>query len=177
MGHHQGRNAAPLDRVEGELAHVGAQCRVEPGERLIQKQCAGVGQDAAHQRRARPLPARQGGRIAVMEAGEVRAFQRLGDGSAPGGISPDRSRKAEGEVVAHGEVRKQDRVLKHHPDPTRLGRKAADIGTVQPHRSRHREAARKMPADRVEQGRFADARRPHDRRDLSRRDGELDRRE
>ena len=71
-----------------------AQLRVELVERLVEQQRLRLGQQRAHQRDARALPARQRGRVAVGKAAEVGFGERLLDAPRCAPIAPARAARS-----------------------------------------------------------------------------------
>ena len=153
MADKQRRNLSVTDPVADKHAKALPQCRVKCRKRLVHQQNLWLGEQCAHQRRPRRLPARERCRVAVGKSGQIGRLQRrLNPRHA---VTPVAGGKPEGKIVADRHMRKQKRVLKHQPDTALFGRKAGDIHPVEADAPRPLNGIIHRPADHCKQGRFS----------------------
>ena len=159
------------DRALQLAARLLAQRRVQVRQRLVEQQHARVGRERAGQRHALLLAAGDRGHAAVLEAGEARERQHLGDARPRGARAAPPAAEAEGDVLAHGHVRKERVVLEHHAEAPPLRGQRGDVLALDedPARVRGLEAG-----DQAQHGRLAAAGGPEQRDDLALRGGEGD---
>ncbi|MNC34859.1 hypothetical protein D3C75_833160 [compost metagenome] len=112
VGDQDGAGAARFEYLADLLAEAAAQFDVEVGERLIEQQQARFGGQCAGQGDALLLAAGQLVRVALAQRPQLDQLEHLfGDALALGMLAD-----AEGDVLGHGQVRKQRVVLEHHAD-------------------------------------------------------------
>ena len=152
------RNSAVTDLVTNEAAKIPAQVRIKRGKRLIHQQGVRFCQQRSHQGNPRRLPTRQCGRVPIRESGKPGHIKRCPDAVLP--IVPMPRRKAEGKIVAHRHMGKQQGILEHQPDAPVLGRPATYIGAIQRHLPGPAECRERRAADDAEKCGFPAATRP-----------------
>jgi hypothetical protein len=118
--HHQRRDAAGLEHVEGVVAHLVAEAGVEGGEGLVQKERLRAGRQGAGQRHPLLLPA--GEHVGVSAGVGFEADAGEGFGHLPAALAARHAAEAEGDVLRHRQVREQGVVLEHETDPALFGR-------------------------------------------------------
>jgi hypothetical protein len=79
----------------------------------------------------------------------------------------DANGQPEGEIIPDRQMRKQKRVLKQNSHTPPFRRQRQKVGPIKAHTAANVEPMRQMTADRVQKGRFADARRTHQCRNRS----------
>jgi hypothetical protein len=109
----EGDAGAPLQHLELG-AHALAQLGVEIGQGLVEQQDLGLDHEAARQRHALLLAARQLVGIALLEPGEIDQRERLFDLAPRLGARDLAHLEAEDDVFEHGLVRPYRVVLEHH---------------------------------------------------------------
>jgi len=150
-----------------------AQVDVEAGERLVEQQQARRRRQRACQRHALLLAAREFVRSARRGARQPDEFEHALHAPAPFGAR--QAGQAEGDVVAHVQVRKQRVVLEHHADAPQLGRAVRAAGRPREHLVLDRDTPgrdRLEPRDGAQQRSLAAARRTDQRADLAARKAE-----
>ena len=170
MGHIDTGDSKPFMQVLDLELHVFAQLLVQGAQGFVHQHQLGVEDQGAGQRNPLLLAARQLRGAAVDELAHLHHVQCAGDtGFAVGlGHSPDFQR--EGQVLAHGHVRKQRIVLEHHADAALVRGHLVDRPPGQPDFPMSRGFE---PRKHHQAGRLARTRWPEHRQELSLADGQV----
>ena len=161
MGDDERGGPGAVERV----AHLGAnrlaQRGVERGEGLVEEDERGVGGERTGEGDALLLPAGQLVGAAVPEPAQPDEVEHLPDPRRTPPLGPG---QAEGDVLAHGEVREERTLLRDEGDAAALGRDvppaAVDDGLADPdlppvgaHEAGDRPQQRRLAAARTDRGR------------------------
>ncbi|MDT4852710.1 hypothetical protein FQZ97_869520 [compost metagenome] len=139
QGHRLFLRMGDMDEGQAELAlpvaqfgtHLDAQEGVERGERLVEQQHAGLGDERTRQRHALLLAAGEFARLARAEVAHGHALQQVLRLAVAGGLVHAFHLQAEGHVVQRREVREQRKALEHHGRAAGRGGQAGDVAVFQ----------------------------------------------
>ena len=108
--------------------HLGPQLAIEIGERLVEQQQRRARDQAARQRHALLLAARELVRIALLQPFQLQEPQRPGQPLvAARALRTRLHAQRKDDVLRHGLVREEQEVLEHHADMAAVGRQAGDV--------------------------------------------------
>ena len=121
---------AVLNLADG-VAHLDAQLGVEVGERLVHEQHVRLDDDGAGERDALLLAAGEALGQAVGVLGDLDRLEDFIDAAPDLVLGQMAVFEAEGDVLAHGHVRKDGIVLEDHADVALVGRDVVDDPSVE----------------------------------------------
>ena len=107
-----------------------AQHLVEGAERLVHEQHAGLKHDAACERDALLLTARELVGPAVGEVAHLDEVEHRVHALNDFLLRDPLASKPKSDVLEHRHVRKQRVLLKHHAEPTLMGRRSGDVDAI-----------------------------------------------
>ncbi len=108
-----------------------AQLLVERGQRFVEQQHLRAARQRARQRHALLLAAGELIGLSFLEALELDQRDQFGHAAIDLGTRHARALQAEGDVVAHAEMRKQRIVLEHHVDRALVRQHLRDVPAIQ----------------------------------------------
>jgi hypothetical protein len=151
-----------LDALELDL-HLLAQLEIERAQRLVEEEDGGPVDERARQGDALRLPARDLGRLSVLEAGQLHELEHVGDARLDLRVLHLRPPEAERDVLEDREVREQRVVLEHGVHVALVRRQPGHVLALELD-----PAGRRLlePADHPERRRLAAARRPEQAEEL-----------
>ena len=165
----QARRRPATRRVEPRwqiATHGRPRRRIERSERLVEHDHVGLPDDRPADRHALRLPAGEFGGRAIGDVDDAELFER-GERPRVGLASTETARaKAEGDIVASGQVIEQRVVLEHRSDPPLAGGHHHTRARIVPRASVEHDRTiryREQPDDRPEHRRLAGTVRPDQR--------------
>ena len=158
MGDVDGAGSELLVEVHNAVAHFATQAGVEVGERLIHQEQARIAHNRPRHRHPLPLAAGELRRFAIEQGIQLQHLRDFIHPRLPAGLLLFAHLHAEGDVVAHRQVRKQRIVLEDHREVALSGRHFGDVLIVQPDLPL---ADRLQPGEQAQQGAFTAAGRAH----------------
>ena len=171
VGDHHERHADIVLDLGEFGTHRIAQLGVERGERLVEQEHLGPLDQRAGEGDALALPARELVGLAVAEFVELDQLERLFHPRLALVAGHAVDLQAIGDILRHGQVRKDRVGLEHHVDRAAVGR---DVGHVDPVDQDAPLAGRFEPGEHAQQGRLAAARGAEQREELAPLDIEAD---
>ena len=170
VGHHHHGHAHLLDDVDQLELGLLAQFLVQRAQRLVQQQQLGLLGQAARQRHALLLAARELVRLALGIGCELHQGEHLVGALLDLGLGQALALQTEGHVLPDVQVREQRIALEHHVDRPLVRRQSGDVLTTQKDATlgrcletrQHAQQGRLATAGRTQQGKdlaFADRQR------------------
>src|SRR5215831_18895264 len=154
----------PLVQLFDLAAHLGAQRRIQVGQRLVEQKHLGTPHQRPTQRHPLPLTARQLARPALVEPLQAQQRRRLAHALRDHLACKARHLEREGQIAAHVHVRVERIALEHHGDVALARRTILHRLPVDP----DVPAGRLLEAgDQGQGGRFSAARRTDDGHELA----------
>jgi hypothetical protein len=125
--HDDGGERAAFKEVAQAIDHTPTERTVERGEGLVKEEQAGTGEQCAPESDALAFAAGEVSRLTLEEFVELEEVGDFGEG-----IRTRLRAAAEGEVLLHGEVRKEQRLLGSPADVSRISGNRSLAGRVEP---------------------------------------------
>ena len=130
MGNDDESHAQPALQFHQFELRALAQLFVERGQWFVEQQHLRPPRQRARQRDTLPLAAGKLIRFALLHAIKLDQRDHLGDAGVDGGAGHPCPLQPEGDIVPHGEMRKQRVILEHHVDGPLMRQHRCDVAAV-----------------------------------------------